>query len=153
MRFVLEDARSAREATSRMNQFMFLLPGYRFPALTIRERPVPSWIPFTTGTGTVDENNFISPVRHRRPIAPATKRPAEAVSAAVKGRAMAMAAMAFIGWTGRGMPKRVPVMMLARLKGGGKGDAFGGGEGYEEGEEGAGLDWGLDIVVCRLGER
>jgi len=45
-------------------------------------------------------------------MAPATKRPAEAVSAAVKERAME--AMAFIGCTGRGMPKRMPVRMLAR---------------------------------------
>ncbi len=47
-------------------------------------------------------------------MAPATKRPAEAVSAAVKERAIAMEAMAFIGCTGRGMPKRMPVRMLAR---------------------------------------
>lgn len=67
-----------------------------------------------TGTGTVDVNLFTDPVRLRNPMAVATKRPAEAVSAAVKERAMAMEAMAFIGWTGRGMPKRVPVRMLAR---------------------------------------
>jgi hypothetical protein len=47
-------------------------------------------------------------------MAPATNRPADAVSAGLKERAMATAAMAFIGWTGRGMPKRRPVRMLAR---------------------------------------
>ena len=58
-------------------------------------------------------NQRIRPVMLNRPMAAATKSPADMVSSWVKSRAMATAAMAFIGWTGRGMPKTMPVKMLA----------------------------------------
>lgn len=41
-----------------------------------------------------------------------TKMPAAAMVPLLNERAMATAAMAFIGWTGSGMPKKSPVRML-----------------------------------------
>ena len=50
----------------------------------------------------------------RNPIAAATKIPALAISAWLKSCAKATAAIAFMGCTGKGMPKARPVSMLAR---------------------------------------
>lgn len=44
----------------------------------------------------------------------ATNSPAAAIDPGEKDRAIATAAMAFIGWTGSGMPKKTPVKMLNR---------------------------------------
>lgn len=52
------------------------------------------------------------PVTLNRRMKAATKRPAAAMAPLVKVRAMATAAMAFMGWTGRGIPKKTPVRML-----------------------------------------
>lgn len=54
------------------------------------------------------------PVIERRPTAMATRAPAANVWACVACVAMAAAAIAFMGWTGRGTPKTTPVRMLAK---------------------------------------
>ena len=59
-------------------------------------------------------NQCIRPVILRNPIAAATKMPALAISAWLKFCASATAAIAFMGCTGRGMPKARPVSMFAR---------------------------------------
>ena len=80
----------------------------------IRERPVPTCMPLITGTGIRSVNQCISPVMLKNPIAAATKMPALAISAWLKSCARATAAIAFIGCTGKGMPKARPVSMLAK---------------------------------------
>ena len=80
----------------------------------MRERPVPSWMPLIMGVGMMWVKRWIRPVALRRVRQAATKSPADAVSARVKFWAMATAAIAFMGWTGRGRPKVRPVRMLAR---------------------------------------
>ena len=80
----------------------------------IRDSPVPTWMPLITGIGIRSVNQFISPVMLRKPMPAATKMPALAISALLKFCARATAAMAFMGCTGRGMPKARPVSMLAR---------------------------------------
>lgn len=79
----------------------------------MRDRPVPTCIPLTTGMGILAVNQCISPVMLRKPTAAATKIPALAISAWLKFCARAIAAIAFIGCTGKGMPKARPVSMLA----------------------------------------
>ncbi len=79
----------------------------------MRDRPVPTWMPLTTGMGIRCVNQWISPVMLRNPMAAATKMPALAISAWLKFWARATAAMAFMGCTGKGMPKARPVSMLA----------------------------------------
>ena len=79
----------------------------------IRDKPVPTCIPLTTGIGILSVNQCISPVILRNPIAAATKMPALAISAWLKFCARATAAIAFMGCTGKGMPKARPVRMLA----------------------------------------
>ena len=80
----------------------------------MRESPVPTWIPLITGMGILSVNQRIKPVTLKNPIAAATKMPALAISAWLKFCARATAAIAFMGWTGKGMPKTRPVRMLAR---------------------------------------
>ena len=75
---------------------------------------MPTWIPLITGMGILEVNHCISPVMLRKPMDAATKMPALAVSARLKFWARATAAIAFMGCTGRGMPKTRPVSMLAR---------------------------------------
>ena len=84
------------------------------PAEMTRERPAPTCIPLTTATGTTRENHLNKPVILKMSTRPLTKRPADAVSAFVYELAMAILAIAFIGCTGRGMPKARPVAMFAR---------------------------------------
>lgn len=79
----------------------------------MRDRPVPTCIPLTTGMGILAVNQCISPVMLKKPIAAPTKIPALAISAWLKSCANATAAMAFIGCTGKGMPKARPVSILA----------------------------------------
>ena len=67
-----------------------------------------------TGIGILRVNHLIRPVMLRKPTTPATNRPADDTCALVNFLASATAAMAFIGCTGRGMPKKTPVKMLAR---------------------------------------
>lgn len=50
----------------------------------------------------------------KTPRTPATKRPAEASSARLKSLARATDAIAFIGCTGKGIPKANPVSIFAR---------------------------------------
>ena len=75
---------------------------------------MPTWIPLITGMGILSVNQCISPVMLKKPMAAATKMPALAISARLKFWARATAAIAFMGCTGRGVPKARPVMMLAR---------------------------------------
>ena len=53
------------------------------------------------------------PVTLNRATSPATTRPAAAFSSSENLRAMATAAMAFIGWTGSGNPNATPVKIFA----------------------------------------
>jgi hypothetical protein len=52
------------------------------------------------------------PVTLKTRMTPPTKMPAVAIEPSVKLRAIATAAIAFIGWTGSGIPKHIPVRML-----------------------------------------
>jgi hypothetical protein len=70
-------------------------------------------MPFTTGIGVTRLAQLISPVTLNTPTKPATTNPAAAFSSSVNFRAMATAAIAFIGCTGSGIPKDTPVNMLA----------------------------------------
>lgn len=58
-------------------------------------------------------NQRNNPVTEKTKIQADTNIPAAAISPFVKAFAIATAAMAFIGWTGNGMPKNSPVRMLA----------------------------------------
>lgn len=84
------------------------------PADMARLRPAPTWIPFTTGTGTTRCSQCSKPVRLSTNTARETVKPAAAVSSLLNFWLMATAAMAFIGWTGRGTPNTTPVRMFAR---------------------------------------
>lgn len=57
-------------------------------------------------------NQESSPVMLKRRMQEETKMPAAAVCPAVRSLRMATAAMAFMGWTGKGIPKKNPVRML-----------------------------------------
>lgn len=84
------------------------------PALIARLSPAPTWMPLTTGTGTTLCNQCRRPVTLSSKTANETIKPAAAVSSLLKFWLIATAAMAFIGCTGRGTPKKAPVRMLAR---------------------------------------
>lgn len=58
------------------------------------------------------DNQRRIPVKLKMRIQPPTKIPAAAIVPFEKLRAIATAAMAFIGWTGRGIPKKTPVKIL-----------------------------------------
>jgi hypothetical protein len=83
------------------------------PALKQSDRPAPIWMPFTTGIGVTRFAQLISPVALNNPTKAATTRPAAAFSSSVNLRAIATAAIAFMGCTGKGIPKATPVMILA----------------------------------------
>ena len=83
------------------------------PALRQRDRPAPTWMPFTTGMGVTRFAQFMSPVMLNNPTKAATTSPAAAFSSSVNFRAMATAAIAFMGCTGNGIPNAMPVSMLA----------------------------------------
>jgi len=83
------------------------------PALRQRLRPAPIWMPLTTGTGVTLLAQLIMPVILMIPTRAATTMPAAAVVLREKFLAMATAAIAFMGWTGSGMPKPMPVRILA----------------------------------------
>lgn len=83
------------------------------PALRHNESPAPTWMPLTTGMGVTRFAQLSRPVTLKKPTNTATTIPAAAFSLRENLRAMATAAMAFIGWTGRGRPKERPVRMLA----------------------------------------
>lgn len=70
-------------------------------------------MPLTTGTGVTLFAQLISPVILNRPTKLATTNPAAAVSSLEKLRAIATAAIAFIGCTGRGSPNVMPVRIFA----------------------------------------
>lgn len=80
----------------------------------MRERPAPTWMPFTTGIGTTRENQDRRPVMLRSRTIVETVIPAAAVSWMLNCLLMATAAIAFIGCTGRGRPNMKPVAMFAR---------------------------------------
>lgn len=82
------------------------------PAAMIKLKPAPTWIPFTTGMGMTLVNQERSPEMLKKRMQLATKIPAAAVCPAVRDLKIATAAMAFIGCTGSGMPKKAPVRML-----------------------------------------
>jgi hypothetical protein len=82
------------------------------PAERISDNAAPTCMPLTTGIGMILVNHCRSPVTLKKSTAMLTKRPADAVSALVRLRDIATAAMAFIGCTGRGMANTRPVMML-----------------------------------------
>ena len=84
------------------------------PAYMIKVNPAPTWMPLMTGIGIRLVNHSNNPVMLRKPITPATKRPAEATSALLKSLARATDAIAFIGCTGKGIPKAKPVKIFAR---------------------------------------
>lgn len=83
------------------------------PALRHKDRPAPTWMPLTTGIGVMRLAHVIKPVRLNNPTKPATTRPAAAFSSSVNLRAIATAAMAFMGCTGKGIPNATPVRILA----------------------------------------
>jgi hypothetical protein len=83
------------------------------PALKQSESPAPTWIPFTTGIGVTRFAQLIRPVILNSPTNPATTSPAAAFSSSVNLRAIATAAMAFMGCTGSGSPNATPVKMFA----------------------------------------
>lgn len=97
-------ARTVRKWLSRGGESQWSGRRREVPAELMRERPAPTWIPRMTGTGTTRVNQVRRPVRLKRRTHEATKRPALAVSAREKEEEMAMLAIAFMGWTGRGMP-------------------------------------------------
>jgi hypothetical protein len=70
-------------------------------------------MPFTIGIGVTLLANPIKPVMLKIPTKPATTSPAAAFSSSVNLRAIATAAMAFIGCTGSGMPNTTPVKIFA----------------------------------------
>jgi len=78
----------------------------------IKLNPAPTWIPLTTGIGIVLVNHWSRPVMLKTRMQHATKIPAAAVCPAVRDFSIATAAIAFIGCTGSGMPKTMPVRML-----------------------------------------
>ena len=83
------------------------------PVLKHSDRPAPTWIPFTTGIGVTRFAQLINPVMLNTPTRPATTNPAAAFCSSVNCRAIATAAMAFIGCTGSGIPKARPVSTFA----------------------------------------
>jgi hypothetical protein len=83
------------------------------PALRQRDKPAPTWMPFTTGTGVILFAQLTNPVMLNKPTRLATTNPAAAVSSLENLRATATAAMAFIGCTGRGAPNVMPVTIFA----------------------------------------
>lgn len=83
------------------------------PALIQRERPAPTWMPLTTGTGVTLFAHLIRPVMLKIPTRAATTRPAAAFSSIVNFRAIAIEAIAFIGCTGKGIPNATPVKTFA----------------------------------------
>ncbi|KLU88837.1 hypothetical protein MAPG_07820 [Magnaporthiopsis poae ATCC 64411] len=84
------------------------------PAETISESPAPNWMPLTTGTGMCRVSQRRRPVRDRTRTAAETRAPAATVLWRLEPSRMAAAAMAFMGWTGRGMPKTRPVATLKK---------------------------------------
>lgn len=64
------------------------------------------------GVGITLVNHLSKPVILNMNTHTATKKPAETVSAMVKCLDIATAAMAFIGWTGSGMPNTTPVRIF-----------------------------------------
>lgn len=84
------------------------------PPLMTSEKPAPTWIPLTTATGTTRCSHASDPVSERKRTAKPIVNPAAETSSRDNFWEIAMAAMAFIGWTGRGRPKKRPVRMLAR---------------------------------------
>lgn len=83
------------------------------PALKQSDRPAPTCIPLTTGIGVTRFAHLISPVILKKPTTPATTRPAAAFSSSVNCPAIATAAIAFMGCTGKGSPNVIPVKILA----------------------------------------
>ena len=67
------------------------------PALRQRESPAPTCMPLTTGIGVTLLAQLIKPVRLKTPTMPATTIPAAEFSSRVNFRAIATAAIAFIG--------------------------------------------------------
>lgn len=67
------------------------------PALRHSESPAPTWMPFTTGMGVTRFAQLSKPVTLNKPTNAATTIPAAAFSLSEKLRAMATAAMAFMG--------------------------------------------------------
>lgn len=82
------------------------------PAERTRERPAPTWIPLTTGVGMTCVNHRKRPLILNRRTMEEVVKPAEMVSSIVNLRAIATAAIAFMGCTGSGMPKATPVKMF-----------------------------------------
>jgi hypothetical protein len=82
------------------------------PALKQSDSPAPTCMPLTTGTGVTLLAHCIIPVTLMIPTNAATTNPAAAFSSIVNFRAIATAAMAFMGCTGSGMPKATPVRMF-----------------------------------------
>jgi hypothetical protein len=70
-------------------------------------------MPLTTGTGVTRFAQLIKPVTLNTPTKPATTSPAAAFSSSVNCLAIATAAMAFMGCTGRGSPNARPVKRFA----------------------------------------
>ena len=83
------------------------------PALKHSDKPAPTWMPFTTGIGVTRFAQLMSPVMLNNPTKAATISPAAAFSSSVNFRAMATAAIAFMGCTGNGIPNTMPVSILA----------------------------------------
>lgn len=79
------------------------------PAEMTRDKPAPSCMPFTTGVGMTCVNHRSSPETLKMSTTPDTKKPADTVSSIEYDCAMAIAAIAFIGWTGNGIPNMTPV--------------------------------------------
>lgn len=82
------------------------------PADITSDKPAPTWIPLMTGMGMASANQRRRPVMLKIKMQRPTKMPAAAMVPLLNDRAMATAAMAFIGWTGSGIPKNRPVRML-----------------------------------------
>lgn len=83
------------------------------PALKHSDKPAPTCMPFTTGIGVTRFAQLINPVTLNNPTKAATINPAAAFSSSVNFRAIATAAIAFIGCTGSGMPNAMPVKAFA----------------------------------------
>lgn len=82
------------------------------PEAMISERPAPTWIPLTTGMGITAENHRRIPVTLNMNMQAPTNSPAAAICGPENVFEIATAAMAFIGCTGSGIPKKRPVRML-----------------------------------------
>lgn len=95
---VMRRKRKAKSAQMRLSKaFGVAQPrGWRseVPAERTRERPAPTWIPFTIGVGMTRVNQRRRPVTEKKRTKAEVVKPAEIVSSIVNLRAMATAAIA-----------------------------------------------------------